>query len=141
MFIVAPYHHRLARQDHEVEVSDLEKETWIVRELGSGTREATERIFRSLNIDPQNVMEFGSTQLIKESVESGLGITFLSDLAVRQEISRGLLKIVPVKDTPYKRKFSIILRTSFKTKALKVFIDLLKEHDTSLTTVMKRKES
>lgn len=141
MFIVAPSHHCLARQDYVVKLSDLEKETWIVRELGSGTREATERIFRSLAIDPQNILEFGSTQLIKESVESGLGITFLSDLAVRQEVSRGLLKIVPVKDTPYKRKFSIILRTSFKTKALKVFIELLKEHHTSLSTVMKGREN
>ncbi|MFJ7934086.1 LysR family transcriptional regulator [Sporosarcina sp. NPDC096371] len=137
MFVVASSNHHLAQRNDEVKVSDLEEETWIVRELGSGTREATERIFQTMGIAPNNVMEFGSTQLIKESVESGLGITLLSHWAIRKEASMGLLKIVPVKGTPYTRKFSIILRTSFQTKALEVFINLLKEHHT-LTTIMKR---
>ncbi len=110
-------------------ISDLEEETWIVRELGSGTRMAAEKIFRHMSIAPKDVMEFGSTQLIKETVESGLGITLLSQLTIRKEMSMGLLKIIPIVGTPFKRKFSIVLRTSFKTKALEVFIDLLKNYD------------
>ncbi|MFC5589525.1 LysR family transcriptional regulator [Sporosarcina soli] len=137
MYVVASAQHRLAQQIDEVKLSDLEEETWIIRELGSGTRAATEKIFHSLSIKPKDVMEFGSTQLVKESVESGLGLTFLSHLAIRKESAMGLLKTIAVKDTPFKRKFSIVLRTSFKTKALEVFIDLLKE-DPSLSTVIKR---
>ncbi|WP_342513474.1 LysR family transcriptional regulator [Sporosarcina sp. FSL K6-1522] len=140
MFVVASSHHRFTQQDCEVNVSELEKEAWIVRELGSGTREATERIFHAMSIAPNDIMEFGSTQLIKESVESGLGITFLSQFAIRREVSMGRLKIVPVKGAPYKRKFSIILRTSFKTKALEVFINLLKEHHT-LSTIMEKEKN
>ncbi|WP_028391280.1 LysR family transcriptional regulator [Bacillus cihuensis] len=127
MFVVASSHHRLAQRDNEAEISELEKERWIVREIGSGTREAVEKVFHSMSISPNDIMEFGSTQLIKESVESGLGITLLSHLTIRKEISMGLLKVVQVKGTPFKRKFSIVLRTSFKTKALEVFINLLKE--------------
>ncbi len=130
MFVVASSHHRLVQQDSEAEISELEKERWIVREIGSGTREATEKVFHSMSIDPNDIMEFGSTQLIKESVESGLGITLLSHLAIRKELSMGLLKIVQVKGTPFKREFSIVLRTSFKTKALEGFINLLKEERT-----------
>lgn len=136
MFVIASVHHRLAKLGTEANISDLEEETWIVRELGSGTREAAEKIFHNMSIAPKDIMEFGSTQLIKESVESGLGITLLSQLAIRKELSMGLLKIIPVKGTPFKRKFSIILRTSYKTKALEVFIDLLKEHQ-SLSKIMK----
>lgn len=137
MFVVASSHHHLLQQEREVKMSELEEETWIIRELGSGTRAATEKVFQKMSIAPKDIMEFGSTQLIKESVESGLGITFLSHLAIRKEVSMGLLTIVPIKGTPLKRKFSIVLRNSFKTKALEVFIELLKEHPT-FSTVMKR---
>ncbi|QQZ09838.1 LysR family transcriptional regulator [Heyndrickxia vini] len=127
MYVVASSTHPLSMQKQEIQISDLEKETWIIREIGSGTREATETIFKRLSITPKDTMEFGSTQLIKETVESGLGITLLSQLAIRKEISMEVLKILPVKDTPFKRNFSIVLRTSFQTKALEVFIRLLKE--------------
>lgn len=137
MYVVASARHRLAQQTKEVDLSALEQETWIIRELGSGTRAATETIFQTLSIAPADIMEFGSTQLIKESVESGLGLTFLSHLAIRKEVSMGLLKVIPLKETPFKRNFSIVLRTSFKTKALEVFIDLLKKHP-AISTVMKK---
>jgi len=127
MVVVVSAHHRLARLEGEVETSELEKETWLVREVGSGTREATERIIRELSIAPKEMMEFGSTQLIKESVESGLGISFLSHLAIRKELSLGLLKIVRVKGTPLKRDFSIVLQSAFQTKALEVFVKILRE--------------
>lgn len=127
MVVVVSAHHRLARLEGEVEASELEKETWLVREVGSGTREATERIIRELSIAPKEMMEFGSTQLIKESVESGLGISFLSHLAIRKELSLGLLKIVRVKGTPLKRDFSIVLQSAFQTKALEVFVKILRE--------------
>ncbi|KMY50307.1 LysR family transcriptional regulator [Peribacillus loiseleuriae] len=139
MFVVAASHHHLVQGDRVVKISDLEKETWIIRELGSGTREVTEKVFQSMSIAPNDIMEFGSTQLIKESVESGLGLTILSHLAIRKELALDLLKIVQVIGSPFKRKFSIVLRTSFKTKALEVFIDLLKEQQTYLT-IMKRTE-
>lgn len=127
MVVVVSAHHRLARLEGEVEASELEKETWLVREVGSGTREATERIIRELSIAPKEMMEFGSTQLIKESVESGLGISFLSHLTIRKELSMGLLKIVRVKGTPLKRDFSIVLQCAFQTKALEVFVKILRE--------------
>ncbi|MGE6256658.1 LysR family transcriptional regulator [Heyndrickxia sporothermodurans] len=127
MYVIASSKHRLAKQNREANIAELEEETWIVRELGSGTREATDKIFHYMSIAPKDIMEFGSTQLIKETVESGLGISLLSGLAIRKEISMDLLKIIPVKGTPFKRNFSMVLRTSFKTKALEVFIDLLKK--------------
>lgn len=127
MVIVVSASHRLAQLEGAVNATELEKETWLVRELGSGTREATDRVLQDLAIAPMNTMEFGSTQLIKESVESGLGISFLSHLAIRKELSMGLLKMVQVEGTPLKREFSIVLQSSFQTKALEVFVQILKE--------------
>lgn len=69
----------------EVTPSQVEQENWIVREEGSGTRDATDKLFQSLQIRPTKLMEFGSTQLIKEAVEAGLGISYLSELSVKKK--------------------------------------------------------
>ena len=127
MYIVATAAaHEVAR---ERKISDLQNETWIVREESSGTREATERMFSDLKFHPRKIMEFGSTQIIKESVQAGLGITLLSHCTIQKELSLGILKVVDVPGTPFQRKFSLITPpTRFKTKVTVVFMDVLREH-------------
>ena len=127
MFVIASAKHPLAKERELCRPESLEKETWIIREEGSGTREATDKLWSILAISPKDVMVFGSTQIIKESVEAGLGIALLSQVTFRKESRLGLIKILPVNGTPYKRKFSIVLRKSaYRTKAMEVFIELLK---------------
>ena len=128
MYIVASANYPCINQDIR-KVQDLKSETWIVREEASGTREATEKVFSALNFYPKSIMEFGSTQIIKESVQVGLGITLLSHCTIQKEVSLGILKIVDVLGTPFHRKFSLITPpTRFKTKATTVFIDILRDH-------------
>jgi len=128
MYVIVANDHRLSWQS-EVHVEELEEETWIVREEGSGTREAVENMFRHLQISPAKRMEFGSTQVIKESVEAGLGISLLSDWAIRKELKLKTLHILPVAGTPMTRKFSLVTQSdSFRTKALELFLELLREN-------------
>ncbi|HEX7064789.1 MAG TPA: LysR family transcriptional regulator [Bacillales bacterium] len=127
MVIVVHTGHRLAGRE-SVSFSDMADETWIVREEGSGTREMTERMFKDHDFRPGSVMEFGSTQVIKESVEAGLGISFLSKWAIRKELALGTLKTLPIECFPFVRQFSLITQdTPFQTKASEVFWDLLHE--------------
>lgn len=128
MYLVASPNHRLAQKNSEVTISELEEETWIVRESGSGTREATEKVFGLHGMNPKKTLEFGSTQLIKESLEANLGISLLSYWSVRKECSMGSLSFINKKQISITRNFSIVLRSSFQTKALKVFLELLKEN-------------
>ncbi|USG65547.1 LysR family transcriptional regulator [Brevibacillus ruminantium] len=126
--IVSP-HHRLAGKE-TVKPEELEEETWIVREEGSGTREAAEKMFDRLDVHPQNLMEFGSTQIIKESVEAGLGISLLSTWAIRKELKLGTLCLVRLQETPVRRKFSVVTQANqFRTKALELFLELLRNHE------------
>ena len=81
-------------------LSDLQGETWIVREIGSGTREATEGMFAKFQITPKNTMEFGSTQIIKESVEAGLGVSLLSQWVIRKELTLHKLHTLEIKGFP-----------------------------------------
>lgn len=125
MDIMVSSAHRLAGLE-KVDYADLADETWIVRESGSGTRDAVEAMFTRLGFRPKSSMEFGSTQLIKESVEAGLGITLLSRWAVRKEIALGTLKRLHVKGTPVSRRFYLITpATKFHTRAAEVFRELL----------------
>ena len=126
MVIVGPPGHHLLTEKREKGISELAEEIWILREEGSGTREAAENLFRIYDFTPKKIMEFGSTQLIKESVEAGLGISLLSHWAIEKELVNGYIKMIDVKGLPFKRNFSILTHTSYQTKALKALIETLK---------------
>ncbi|MNH79036.1 HTH-type transcriptional regulator CysL [compost metagenome] len=129
MYIIVPGDHRLCKQS-KISARDIEHEPWILREPGSGTREAADKMFSSLGFHPQEMVEFGSTQIIKESVEAGLGVTLLSEWVVRKELSLGSLAMLRLPETPVSRHFSwVMLHTEFKTKAVEVFMDLLQNQD------------
>lgn len=130
MFIVAAPHHPLAISEQKIPACELESATWIVREKGSGTRESTEKVLHELDLTTARRMEFGSTQLIKEVVEAGMGITLLSRWAIQRELANGTLAIIPVETLPFTRKFSLVTRSPYRTKALDVFLNLIKNPET-----------
>lgn len=128
MVIVAPPSHPLLQKDGEWHLSDLTDETWILREEGSGTRQAADHFFEMHKFTPKTIMEFGSTQVIKESVEAGLGISLLSEWAIAKELTNGYIGMINVEGVPFKREFTIITRSIYFTKALNTFIETLKEY-------------
>lgn len=127
MVIIASSKHPFSQRSNEIMIKELENQTWILREVGSGTREAAEKVFEHLNISPASIMYFSSTQSIKEAVGAGLGISLLSQCTIQKELRLGDLKIVDFKEMPFIRKFSVITATPFQTKALQEFIHLLKK--------------
>ena len=123
MYIVAHKKHPLLLKD-SVKKEDLQDVTWLIRERGSGTREAIERFFLLYEIKPSKTLEFGSTQIIKESVEAGIGISLLSAWAVRKELHHGVFQYLKMEGMPLRRNFSMIkARSQFETKACEVFRD------------------
>ncbi|AXI01227.1 LysR family transcriptional regulator [Sporosarcina sp. PTS2304] len=137
MYIVTSPTHPLAQADRRLSINELANDIWLLREEGSGTREAAETFFLQSGFYPSRTMKFSSTQPIKESVEAGLGISLLSQWAIQKELHYGDLAIIPVKGTPFKRNFSIVTNSPFQTKALQVFIDLLKNSE-ELTVLHKK---
>ncbi|MDQ1143933.1 DNA-binding transcriptional LysR family regulator [Bacillus sp. SORGH_AS 510] len=124
MVIVASPQHPLLKEKRNI--AEWGEECWILREKGSGTREAAEHLFQELNFTPKKVMEFGSTQVIKESVEAGLGISLLSQWTIKKELMYGYLEVVDVEGLPFKRNFSILTHSPYQTKALQQFIETLR---------------
>lgn len=105
----------------------LAEEIWMVREPGSGTRAATDRMFESLGIRPRRLLELGSTQLIKETAEAGLGVTLQSRLALRKELGLGTLKLLDVPGLPVRRSFLVLTRKGdLRTRTMDAFAGLLR---------------
>ncbi len=61
-----------------VTLAQLQGERFILREKGSGTRMATDAHLRQLGFAPSAVLELGSNEAIKESVEGQLGVSIVS---------------------------------------------------------------
>lgn len=84
----------------------------IMREQGSGTREVVQDYLDKAGLileDLNMVMEMGSTEAIKATVQSGLGVSFVSKNAVKKEQKLKLLKAYPVKGISLYRYFYIVI--------------------------------
>lgn len=114
--------------DEEPDPATLNEQTWIVREHGSGTRDVSDECFRRWGLAPRT-LEFSSTQAIKESVAAGLGISLLSEWAVRAERELRTLRILATPHGPVRRAlFLVTRRSAFQTKATEVFCAHLRSH-------------
>ncbi|WP_277586823.1 LysR family transcriptional regulator [Psychrobacillus antarcticus] len=120
----ASNHYFLSTQ--KISSHDLSEETWLIREEGSGTREMQEKFFNRMGCYPKKMMVLGSTQAIKESIEAGLGISFLSHSVIKNEVELGKLKLLEIDEYSIIRNFSLVTPIfQFQTKATEVFVQLL----------------
>ena len=108
LIIVAPPEHRLASRKR-IAQKELEKEVFLTREPGSGTRGAMERFFRQQKLKLTTGMGMGSLSSIKQGVQAGLGLGLLPRGAVRLELESGQLVELQVRGLPIKRHWYVVL--------------------------------
>ncbi|MFZ5646197.1 MAG: selenium metabolism-associated LysR family transcriptional regulator [Bacillota bacterium] len=121
LVLVAPSLHPLAKRTY-VTGDDLKECFFVIREEGSGTRLAVEDFFEKAGFRPEKVITLGSTQAIKEAVESGLGITILSKWSLRKELALGSLKPLRIKGLDIPRWFFLVQhKDKFKSRACDEF--------------------
>jgi len=111
IIVVAPSEHPLTRKKG-VNLDELLKEPWIIREEGSGTRIAVERALRKKGRTLKQfnvVMEMGSTSSVKEGVKAKLGLAFISGRATEGEVRQGSLSRIDVEGLePISRQIYIV---------------------------------
>ncbi len=94
-----------------VKLNDLRTIPLILRESGSGTKNAAEIYLNQLDIIPSElniVMECSSPEGIKEGVIKGLGLAFISKLAIEDDVKSGKLRILDIKGLDIKRDFFLV---------------------------------
>jgi LysR family transcriptional regulator, low CO2-responsive transcriptional regulator len=109
MGIVAAPSHPLSRR-RRAPLSLLKGQEFVVREEGSGTRAAMERLFAKARVKPQIVMEMPSNETIKQAVMAGMGLAFLSLRTVRHELAAGRLVLLDVQGLPLMREWYVTHR-------------------------------
>ena len=86
----------------------LDRELFIVRESGSGTRSAMEAWFKEVRIAPSTIMEMSSNETIKQAVIANMGLTLLSLHTMGLELEARQLAVLDVVGLPLKRAWHVV---------------------------------
>jgi DNA-binding transcriptional LysR family regulator len=126
LLMVVPAGHPLAGR-HGLTLRDFAGESFLMREVDSGTRLAVEAAARRAGVTLGVGMELGSNGAIKHAVEAGLGVAVLSSHAIELERTRGGLVVVEIDGFPIRRPWSIVhLRRRQLPAAVDQFIEFLR---------------
>lgn len=125
LVLITPPGHPLAASGH-VCLRDLEGARFISRERGSGTRALVEMALEERGVQVRTVLELPSGEGVARAVETGLGVTILSELVVERAVERGQLAAVEIDDADLDRSFRLIrLRDRTLSPAARAFIQLV----------------
>lgn len=112
-----------------ISIEQLRHIPLIVREQGSGTRQALDHVLKGHGIDHGSLKiaaQLGSSEGIRRAVLRGAGLGFISSLAVADEVKDGRIAPVEVEGLSIRRSFYLAIR---KGKALspaaEAFVELL----------------
>jgi DNA-binding transcriptional LysR family regulator len=89
--------------------ADLLSAAWIVREPGSGTRQAFEHAMHGILSDLDIRLELQHAEAIKSAVAAGLGVGCVSRIAVQDAVRLGSLKTCRVPQRDFRRQFFFAL--------------------------------
>ena len=131
LVLIIPSGHRSSCR-RTISLKALSGEKLIIRESGSGSRQVLERgleragtSLASLNV----TLELGSNAAIKDAVRRGLGVAFLSRIAVSRELESKELRTVTVKGLDLTRQFYVVFdRRRPLSPAAAAFLHFLETH-------------
>jgi len=112
-----------------VRLEEVRTEPTVVRERGSGSREALEAALKRAGTDLAHfrvVAEMGSTQAIKQAVRAGVGFAIVSERAVDVECRAGLIACLRIEGVKIARAFSLVThRERSRSPIARAFLDFV----------------
>jgi DNA-binding transcriptional LysR family regulator len=104
---------------------DLKSARWIVREPGSGTRQAFESAMKGILSELHLELELQHTEGIKRAVEAGLGVGCISRVALETEFRFGSLVPCAVPGRNFRRHFYVVLHEKkFRSRGVEAWLEL-----------------
>ncbi|MGV0819618.1 LysR family transcriptional regulator [Martelella sp. FLE1502] len=138
---VLPPGHPLAEQER-VNVSDVVQEPLVLAQSGTSLRNVINLMLSPLPLPVEPVVETNASEMLKQLVKRGTGLTFLNPLDVYDDCSRGELVFRPVAD-PHVRHQPMKLFARARAPldaATSLFVDyLLSELAAMIATLQERR--
>ena len=107
LVVVARSDHPLAKQK-SIPLKRLAEEPFLVREPGSGTRQAFERLMKANGLKAKVRMEIGNSEAIKYAVSGGLGLALLSRHSLKLNDTYNPLVVLDVQGLPIQRYWHVM---------------------------------
>ena len=107
LVVMAPRNHPLVGQK-SIPLARIAEEPLILREPGSGIRDATLRLFEKSGLRPKVRMELGSNEAIKHAIVGGLGLSVLSLHTLALEGPEGPVALLDVEGFPIMRQWYLV---------------------------------
>ncbi len=128
LVIVAPRDHPLVGVPR-ISLARLQKESFVMRERGSGTRDALLEHFESRGVPPPRArLELSSTEAMKQATAAGLGLSVMSLHALTLEGTDGPLAVLDVQGFPLRRHWFLAYSRSRRLTLLaQAFLDFVGE--------------
>jgi DNA-binding transcriptional LysR family regulator len=109
----------------ELSDTDLLSAQWILREQGSGTRQAFDRAMQGVLPRLDVALELQHTEAIKRAVEAGLGVSCLSRITLQDAFDRGTLVPLSVPHRNLQRNFyHIIHKDKYRGEGIVRWLEL-----------------
>ena len=118
-------------QGQVISIEDFQRQRFLLREKGSGTREVFNRVVEQAGIHITPVWEAMSTTALVNAAINGLGIAVLPHRMILPALRQGLICTVKVEGLSFSRNFHIIHhKDKFLTTSAKRFITLCRDFET-----------
>ena len=122
LIVVAAADHPLARAD-SVTVNDLGSADILAVETGCAYRDLFDMELSRASAEPLPVLELGTIEAIKRTVKSGMGISLLPEITVREELASGEFALVPWQ-VPFQVSTQVAWhREKWMSRELRTFVD------------------
>lgn len=109
LVVIAPPDHPLAGE-RAIPLARLAEETFVMREEGSGTRQAMERFFSERGQTIRHGMQMTRNEAVKQAVRSGLGLSVVSLHTIELELETRRLVTLDVEGFPDRRQWYLVYR-------------------------------
>ncbi|MCX5805899.1 MAG: LysR family transcriptional regulator [Proteobacteria bacterium] len=128
ILLVASPQNKLLKKK-KVSLQDLVGEPLIWTDARSAIKFSIWKEFEKRGLQPSVFIEAGNIEFIKQLVKKNKGFSFLSSISVRDEIERGELSTIPLKDGAFSIDIDVIhLKGKTLSPIAATFLSFLQEH-------------
>lgn len=130
LVVVAPLNHSLAKEKN-ISLKRLVEEPFIMREPGSGTRRAFQKLLDTQKLAVKVRLELGSNEAIKQAIAGGLGLSVLSRHTLLTDNSE--ITVLDVEGFPIERYWYIVYLSGKQLSVIaSTFLDYMQQAATEL---------